>query len=60
MKEPAWADTEFFREMLSEADGQTMLLSDDDSLPSGAHASGALSAGFQLARYLPGLFQPLY
>lgn len=32
----------------------------DHSLPSGTHASGALSAGFQLARHFLGLFQPLY
>ena len=30
MKEKTQADTEFFRVMLSEADGQTTLLSDDD------------------------------
>lgn len=30
MKETTQADTEFFRGMLSEADGQTTLLSDDD------------------------------
>ena len=30
MKETAQADTEFFRGMLTEADGQTTLLSDDD------------------------------